>query len=67
MADLNNRGLAHAAATKIVNDSAIGKALAVSTPGVAQQEANRRKEVMVAAIAKIIAETYAPWCNEEFR
>lgn len=67
MADLNNRGLAHSAATKIINDSAIGKALTVSTPGVAKQEADRRKDVMVAAIAKIIEETYAPWCNEEFR
>lgn len=65
--ELNNRTLAMQAATKIVESSALGKALTISTDSKEKDNAEQRKDVMKKQLAKMIEETYAPWCNEEFR
>lgn len=65
--DLNNKTLAKQAARRIVEDSAFGKALQVSTPGKAKDYSDHRLRQLEESIAHHIEETYAPWCSEEFR
>lgn len=65
--DLNNRQLSRMAARRLLEHSAIGKALKVVTPGEQKKEADYRLQEMETQMAKVIEETYRPYCNEAFQ
>lgn len=65
--NLNLKTLARQAATRLMDDSAIGKALVVQTASAEKTKADERRDAMIDRMAKTIEDTFRPFCNEEFQ